>query len=1498
MQQTGPRTRRRASLTVALIGSLLALILAQFTLVTPARPSVAARANNPAASLPRVAPQSANGVVVSQVYGGGGNSGSLYTNDFIELFNGGLTPVVLTNWSVQYANATGNTWQVSVLTGTVTLTPGQYYLVQEARGAGGTLALPAPDNIGSIALSATAGKVALVNNATPILCGGTPGSCSALPSVIDFVGFGATATDYEGSGPALGAANTTSVVRLLAGCQDLNNNAADFTTANPPTPRNTTSPLNPCVVGNTTTPTVTQTAGSATVTQTAGSATATATAAGSTATPTVTATAVAGAVRIHDIQGAAHLSPRLGQAVSNVPGIVTVRRTNGFYLQDPNPDANTATSEALFVFTSAAPTANVGDAVLVSGTVAEFRPGGSATNLTTTQISGPTVTLQSTGNPLPTPVIIGIGGRIPPTDVIEDDATGNVETSGVFDPDTDGIDFYESLEGMRVQINNAVATSPTTSFGEISVLSDNGVNASVRTTRGGILVRPTDFNPERIILDDVITTTPQVNVGDLFLAPIIGYMDYGFSNFKLEITQPAIVAPSTLTREQTTPQATDQIAIGAFNVQNLAPSDPQAKFDGLAALVVNNLKAPDIISVEEIQDNSGAIDDGTVAADQTWNKLILAISTAGGPTYQYRQIDPVNDQDGGQPGGNIRVGFLFRTDRGVAFIDRPGGDATTAVTVLNVGGSPQLSFSPGRIQPADPAWAASRKPLAAEFTYNGRKLFLVANHFRSKGGDNPLYGPAQPPVRSSEAQRHPQAQLVNNFVNSITAIDPNANIVVLGDLNDFQFSQTLVILKGTVLTDLIDTLPLPEQYTYVFDGNAQVLDHILVSIAMSNTVPITEDVVHVNSEFALQDSDHEPQVARFSFPLLTTTPTSTVAATLTATAAVPTVTATSILPTITLTILPPSATRTPTSVPSVTLTVTAQATTTQTATAGSGTASPTATGILPTITLTVLPPSATRSQTPVPSLTSTATSVADTATATQTGGPSSTTTATTIANTPTVTGTARPTCTAAVLLYGVTGDNRLVSFASNAPSTFFSNSLITGLQSGETVLGMDFRPATSRLYALGSSSRIYTLDVTTGVATAVSSTPFTPALNGTAFGFDFNPVVDRIRVVSDADQNLRLDPNTGAVAATDTVLAYATADPNFGLNPNVVGAAYTNSFSGTTTTTLYDIDSGLDNLSIQNPPNNGTLNTVGDLGADTADQVGFDIEPGCGQAFASLTAPNATASQLYRVNLNTGVATLVGTIGPGALTLRDISVAVGAAIPVPTSTATVSPTRTATATQTTVATATPCLIRFSDVTDPTAYYYQGVYYLACHGVISGYSDGTYRPFNNTTRAQMTKIVTLAFNIPLVTPPATGTFTDVDSTSVFYQLIETAAARGIVSGYTCGGINSQTGQSEPCDSARRPYFRPSNFVTRGQLTKIVVLGAGFPLLNPPTPTFTDVARDNVFYQSIETAVCHGAISGYDDHTFRPNNYAFRGQIAKIVYLAVTNPAGTCPAAAVR
>ncbi len=234
-------------------------------------------------------------------------------------------------------------------------------------------------------------------------------------------------------------------------------------------------------------------------------------------------------------------------------------------------------------------------------------------------------------------------------------------------------------------------------------------------------------------------------------------------------------------------------------------------------------------------------------------------------------------------------------------------------------------------------------------------------------------------------------------------------------------------------------------------------------------------------------------------------------------------------------------------------------------------------------------------------------------------------------------------------LFGVTTGNNLVRFSSATPGTIDATVAITGLQSGETILGMDARPATRQLYLLGSTGRIYIVNPVTGTTRQVATVSV--ALNGTAFGVDFNPVPDRLRIVSDADQNLRVNVADGG-ATVDSTLAYAAGDTNVGQNPNVVGAAYTNNFAGTTTTTLYVIDSTRDILATQNPPNNGTLNTIGPLGVDTSDVVGFDITNPGGAALAVLTtalSPNGpVASRLYSINLTTGAATLLGDVGGGS----------------------------------------------------------------------------------------------------------------------------------------------------------------------------------------------------------------------------------------------------------
>ena len=215
-----------------------------------------------------------------------------------------------------------------------------------------------------------------------------------------------------------------------------------------------------------------------------------------------------------------------------------------------------------------------------------------------------------------------------------------------------------------MQLNSAVVVGPTNSFGETPVV--RGAAPACATSRGGIVIRSTDFNPERIVLDNRLVTLPTANVGDTLTGAIVGVLDYGFGNFTLNPTVAPTVTSGGLTQETTSAATAGQLAAATFNVENLDPGDPQSKFDQLAAAIVTNLRAPDLLALEEVQDNDGPTNSSVVAADQTLAKLVAAITAAGGPAYSWRQINPVDDADGGEPGGNIRVAFLYRTDRGLS----------------------------------------------------------------------------------------------------------------------------------------------------------------------------------------------------------------------------------------------------------------------------------------------------------------------------------------------------------------------------------------------------------------------------------------------------------------------------------------------------------------------------------------------------------------------------------------------------------------------------------------------------------------------------------------------------------------------------------------------------------------------------------------------------------------------------------------------------------------
>ncbi|MGW2813105.1 endonuclease/exonuclease/phosphatase family protein [Streptomyces sp. NPDC001415] len=572
--------------------------------------------------------------------------------------------------------------------------------------------------------------------------------------------------------------------------------------------------------------------------------------------------------KIHDIQGTTRISPLAGQQVTGVTGVVTGVRaygsSKGFWFQDTAPDKNPATSEGIFVFTGANPTVAVGDAVEVSATVTEYVPGGPASgNQSLTQLSKPTVTVVSSGNAVPAPVVITartVPDRYTPNG---DPAAGNSVNGLTLQPKKYATDYYESLEGMNVRIGTSRVVGATDPYSELWVTVKPQEN---RTARGGSLYSSyEDQNTGRLQIQSLIPAAqqrfPTANVGDTLTGTTEGPLDFNqFGGYTITARTLGTVKDNGLKREVTRKQRTGELAVATYNVENLDPGDPQSKFDALAQGVVTNLASPDIVALEEIQDNNGAKNDGTVDASATVKKFTDAILAAGGPAYQWRSIDPENDKDGGEPGGNIRQGFLFNPAR-VSFTERPGGDYKTAVGVTGTKGHPALTLSPGRIDPANPAWTDSRKPLAGEFVFKGRTVFVIANHFASKGGDESLLSQHQPVPRSSEAKRLQQARAVNAFVKQLLAVDKHADVLAVGDINDFDFSGTTKALEdGGALRSAYRTLPKKERYSYVYQGNTQVLDQILTSPAIRG---FDYDSVHINAEFANQTSDHDPQIIRF-----------------------------------------------------------------------------------------------------------------------------------------------------------------------------------------------------------------------------------------------------------------------------------------------------------------------------------------------------------------------------------------------------------------------------------------------------------------------------------------------------------------------------------------------------------------------------------------------------------------------------------------------------------
>ena len=575
---------------------------------------------------------------------------------------------------------------------------------------------------------------------------------------------------------------------------------------------------------------------------------------------------------IQEINGDKYISPYNGRTVANVSGTVTARGPDGFWLRASSDD-NPITSDSIYVFARNA-TVKVGSTISLNGRVTEYRS--SPDYIPLVEITSPTgIRIVSNGTDVE-PLELG-SDLVPPTEQYTSLDDGDVfglpnnrsqisVANPSLEPDEYGLDFWESLMGELVTIKSPHAVSKPNRFGDTWVVGSWPVTGE--NGRGGLTLTDGDANPEAILIGtplDGSSNPTDTKLGDS-LEDITGVVYQAFGFYRIlpttavsvvESLEPALPDP---VKFESSGQCS-AITVGQYNVENLAPTSTH--LPSIAEHIVTYLKTPDIVFLQEVQDNSGPTNDGVVSANETLSTLADAIASISSVTYDFVEIPPINNADGGQPGGNIRVAYLYNP----AILALPGssGDATTAVSVLP---GPALSVNPGLISPTDAAWTNSRKPLVAQWTIlsSNSTFFTVNVHYASKGGSSSIAGDARPPVNGGVLDRLAQANLTAEFVAEILAVDADANVVIAGDFNEFTFVEPLksfVEISGTVDVEDAAGVPEVERYSYVFDMNCQELDHMFVSPRIAGRRPEYEHV-HISTwvSFAEQISDHDPAVAR------------------------------------------------------------------------------------------------------------------------------------------------------------------------------------------------------------------------------------------------------------------------------------------------------------------------------------------------------------------------------------------------------------------------------------------------------------------------------------------------------------------------------------------------------------------------------------------------------------------------------------------------------------
>ncbi|MEU6999008.1 ExeM/NucH family extracellular endonuclease [Nonomuraea sp. NPDC046570] len=771
----------------------LSRAIATFTAFVVGAAGLAALTTSPASAEPGT-------VVISQVYGGGGNSGAPLSNDFVELFNRGATPVAVDGWSVQYTSAGGaGHFAANVVPLTGTLEPGQYYLVQLAAGGTPSGPLPAPDATGTVAVSGTAGKVALVRSATGLACNGSPTACTPEQSaqIADLVGFG-NATFFEGAAAAPGLSNTTAALRKDHGCADTDDNGADLETG-PPAPRNTASAKAPCDGDTEPTPSP---------------------------TPTGDPCETAATHQIAQVQGAGETSPLAGQNV-RVEGVVTgdfqkSDQLSGFFLQDPTPDADPATSEGLFAFArDTFKDVNVGDRVLVTGRATEFNGWTELSPVTAVDVCG----------------------------------TGGVAARPYSLPRPEGVTF-EPVENMLLTFQEPLTVSENYNlgrFGEVTLSSE------------GRLFQPTDrpgvdaarLERRSLLLDDgsgrenpatIPHTVPRVVRGGDITLGLTGVLGYGFGKYRLQPTKPVAFLPANPRLPKPFP-VIGNVKVASLNTLNWFTTLDSRGADTVdeqqrqLAKLVSTLKGldADVVGLMEVENN------GQTALDALVDALNAQVGagTYAALTHPYPGTDL------------IQVAMIYKPARVT-----PVGEVRSS---------------------DDPVF--SRPPLIQSFRRKagGQPFTMIVNHFKSKG-TCPAGGPDADQGDGQacwNATRVLQAKAVLGLIASLDLPNP----LVLGDLNAYGEEDPLDALEAGGLTSLTKKfVPAPFRYSYLFEGLAGELDHAFVGKQLLKRVTSTT-IWHVNAdesrildynmEFnppglykpdAFRSSDHDPVVIGLTLP--------------------------------------------------------------------------------------------------------------------------------------------------------------------------------------------------------------------------------------------------------------------------------------------------------------------------------------------------------------------------------------------------------------------------------------------------------------------------------------------------------------------------------------------------------------------------------------------------------------------------------------------------------